>query len=298
LAAVDVEAEQPAPGDEERPALVEEGLVRGEVEHGRIGLDLPEVRVDRRVDREVRRDAILEIATERPLGARRIPVLGDARGVLGDDVRHRLESAWRLEIVESREGAELRYEAGFRLSEQRPAQSLVVAIDVAIDRESERVTLVAAVSQLRERNAKFGRPAERVDPRRHVPDAIPGAVFIAVVVDRLIHLDAGRVHAEFESGAPVVIRVDEQPDHVGRRVGIAPLENLDDAVGMRIERAHEHEQVGGVVGDFRLGTEPGFFSLGGLPLLERRDRRGSSPDGVVVPAVDDGGRLRPNGVGA
>ena len=78
LAAVDVEAEQSAAGDEERPPLVEERLVRREVEHRRIGFDLPEVRVDRRVEREVRRDAILEIAAERDVATCcREAVVGD-----------------------------------------------------------------------------------------------------------------------------------------------------------------------------------------------------------------------------
>ena len=59
--AVDVEAEQPGALDEERAPLLEERLEGAEVEHRGIGLDLAEVRIDRAVQREVGRDAVLEV---------------------------------------------------------------------------------------------------------------------------------------------------------------------------------------------------------------------------------------------
>ena len=155
--------------------------------------------------------------------------------------------------------------------------------------------LSRAVAHLRERQAELRRPAERVDLRRDVPDGVPRAVLVAVVVDRLIHLHAGGVHAELVAGTPVAIRVDEQPDHVARRERVAPLEQLDDAVGVRIVRAHEHVQVRRVVGDLRLGLEAGarLTALGGAPHPERRDRRRVAPDGILVDAVDRDGALGP-----
>src|SRR5262249_32982062 len=50
--AVGVEAEGAGSLDEERPALVEEGLERREVDDGRIRFDLAEVGVERRGERE------------------------------------------------------------------------------------------------------------------------------------------------------------------------------------------------------------------------------------------------------
>src|SRR6185312_7814369 len=79
LVAVDVEPEQPASGDEEGPPFVEERFVRRQVEHRWIGLDLPEVRVDRTVQRQVRRDAILEVAAEGGIRARDVAVVGNLR---------------------------------------------------------------------------------------------------------------------------------------------------------------------------------------------------------------------------
>src|SRR5438093_3582171 len=61
--AVDVEAEQAASGDEERTSLVEERLVGGEIEHRRIGLDLSEIRVYSRIERQIGSEAVLHVAT-------------------------------------------------------------------------------------------------------------------------------------------------------------------------------------------------------------------------------------------
>src|SRR3712207_7000560 len=54
--------------DEERPPLLEERLERGEVELRRVRLDLPEVGVDRRVEREVRREAVLDVESRAARG--------------------------------------------------------------------------------------------------------------------------------------------------------------------------------------------------------------------------------------
>src|SRR2546425_10511861 len=69
-----------------------------------------------------------------------------------------------------------RHEPGLRLAEQGPAHALGVAVQVPIDRESEGVVLLPPVTQLRERDAEFGRPAERIDAGRHVPHRVPGEI--------------------------------------------------------------------------------------------------------------------------
>src|SRR2546422_5323733 len=89
-------------------------------------------------------------------------------------------------------------------------------------------------------------------------------------------------------GAAVVIRVEEQPDHVGGGEIVAPGEHGDDAVGVRIEGAHEDVQVGRVVGDFRFGRELGRSTLAGPPFLKCGDGRCFAPDGVVVAPVNGG----------
>ena len=48
----------------ERPPLLEERLERREIQHGRIGFDLTEVGIDRCAQREIRREAVLEVHPE------------------------------------------------------------------------------------------------------------------------------------------------------------------------------------------------------------------------------------------
>src|SRR2546422_8598010 len=48
------------------------------------------------------------------------------------------------------------------------------------------------------------------------------------------------IDAEFIAGSAIMIRIQEQPDHVGGREVVAPGEHRDDAVGVRIEGADEN----------------------------------------------------------
>src|SRR5437870_12040113 len=84
-----------------------------------------------------------------------------------------------------------------------------------------------------------------------------------------------------------MIRIQEQPDHVGGREVIAPGADRDDAVGVRIEGAYEDIHVGRVVGEFRLGRELGRSPLAGSPLLRSCTGLALPPHGIVVaPAID------------
>ena len=155
-----------------------------------------------------------------------------------------------------------------------------------------------AVAELRERNAIFGDPSERVDGRGRVPHAVPGAVLVAVVIDGHVHLHASRVDTELVARSAVVVRVEEDPDHVGRRVRVASLEQLDDAVGMRIVRANEDVQVRGVIGNLRDRLEAWLLALGWTPHEKLRELRCGLPDGVVVLAVDHRRDVSPHGAHA
>src|SRR6185503_9036356 len=57
-----VEAEDAGAFEKEWPLLGQKRLERGEVELGGICFDLAEIRIHRRVESEIRRDAVLEIA--------------------------------------------------------------------------------------------------------------------------------------------------------------------------------------------------------------------------------------------
>jgi hypothetical protein len=86
-------AEQLAPLGEEGPALVEEGLERTEVHLGRIGLDLAEIGVHRRVEREVRAHAQLGVESHAAVPGVIQRVRGGRAGAvrrIAGDVRHEL----------------------------------------------------------------------------------------------------------------------------------------------------------------------------------------------------------------
>ena len=84
-----------------------------------------------------------------------------------------------------------------------------------------------------------------------------------------------------------MIGVEKQPHHVGRSEVVTAGEDSDDAVGVRIESAHENVEVARIIGDFRFGRQLRGPTFGGPPLLEFRDGLCLAPDGVVVAPVDD-----------
>src|SRR5207247_842789 len=253
--AVDVEAEQTAPGDEERTSLVEERLVGREIEHRWIRLDLSEVRVYRRIERQIGRDAVLHVPAGSHVRSLAKAVVDDLRRVLGDDVGHRLEPARRFQIVHPVQRSELRDEAGFRLPQQWPAETLLIPIEKAVDGHPESVLARPAIAHLREWNPEFGGPAEGIDAGGDIPDGIPGEIFVAVVVNGGVHFYAGRIDAELVAGAPVMVGVDEEPNHVGRRKTVTSFEQFDDTIWVGVERSHEHIQIRRVVRDPRFGLE-------------------------------------------
>ena len=108
----------------------------------------------------------------------------------------------------------------------RPADPLGVALDVTPHGEAEGVGVGVGVPQLRQRNPKLGRPAERVDGGGHFPDAVPRVVLVIVVVDGVIAFHAGGVDGELKAGAPVVVGVDHDFELVGRRAHVAAREDF------------------------------------------------------------------------
>src|SRR5690606_19775107 len=109
------EVEDVAALDEERALLVELRLERREVDDRGVDLDLAEVRIERRVQRQVRREPVLEVEPERGevvgavavrVGERRAVVAGSGR-VLGarDAVRQQLEAAAAVDAADAREVA-------------------------------------------------------------------------------------------------------------------------------------------------------------------------------------------------
>src|SRR2546430_13000480 len=113
-----------------------------------VGFHLPEVGVEGGVEREVRGDAVFQVAARRQVLRPTYARLGELRHVLGHHVGCGFEPARRLEVDQPADLTELRHKTRLRLAEQRPAHPLGVAVQVPVDRESEGVAPFPAVAKL------------------------------------------------------------------------------------------------------------------------------------------------------
>src|SRR5690606_1278682 len=142
--------------EEERPLLREEqseALVDGDLR--RVGLDLAEVRVDRRIERQVA-EAEPEVRTE--LGVRILALEGAGDGI-AQAVRRccherlYLDHDAALEIVQSADRTRLQQEARIRASHVGPRVLVAGALHGSLDLESPALHLRAGEAQALERDA-------------------------------------------------------------------------------------------------------------------------------------------------
>src|SRR2546422_10673947 len=94
---------------------------------------------------------------------------------------------------------------------------------------------------------------------------------LRVVVDRVVPLHAGWIHRELVAGAAIVIGVDDDLELIRGRADVAPGEEPENRVGVRVERPDEDVNVAVVGGDLRLGREAGMPVLLRLELAELGD---------------------------
>ena len=289
--ALQVEAKNARTFDEERALFPVKRFKGGEIEHGGIRFDLPEIRIDGCVEREVRRDAVLQIRASGDLLLPAVSQRGSSgRDVPGHRVRHHFEMARRAQPLDSRQLTELRRDARPIAADQRPAIALIEAGDVADDAESEDVARAARKSHLAEGHAVLRDPSLCIDGCRDVPHAVPRRIFLAVVEGVEVALHTFRIHGELVARAAIVVRVDHDLHAIGRRRDIAPTEECADAVRVRIVHADEHIEVAIVVRNLHRRAEGGRASARWRELLECRDLGRGAPDRVVVLAVDRGWR--------
>ncbi len=287
--------------EEERALLrEEEGETRVDVELGGVGLDLREVRIDRKVQRHVRRhspargDPGLDLLVGgSELAVQKLPLLGAMTGESGRDleIAARLQALEPGEILELADGAitVLIRDDGAHAVEQRPGPVAqgheAPGLHAAHGREPE----------LPERERHLDHIALLGDAPRGLPDGIPGKVLapLDVGVDR-IHLDAQRIDPELESPAAVLERIDHESDRVvvGRSVTLGKAGA--DLPRLRIGGPEGDIQALVVIGDqghrlHRCRTvtrEPFMVHRNGSGLLPRRlvqhtvdaDRRGGAGD--------------------
>ena len=159
--------EELGPLDEERALLLVVGLERGEVEDRRVGLDLPEVGLEGGVEREVGRDAVLEVGAEVALvvpALVRRPVGGGIGRIGGaaHHVRHDLELAGRADAVESRDGAGAAHESLLVTVPVRPGGPLSQRVDVLKQVQTPGHRRGRPVPDRREGEPDLGVPPVRV----------------------------------------------------------------------------------------------------------------------------------------
>jgi len=175
-----------------------------------------------------------------------------------------------------------------RLPELGPAHPLGVTVQVAIHREP-KVGVAALPGRTAAVTAGCGiRPSSRAShARRDVPSPRP------MRSPHCRHCrSAHQLHrtglTPTEAGAPVMVGVKEQPDHVGLAMKIvAAGEDRDDAVGVGSKARTKTYRLAAVIGDLRHGRSFGgplrWVATPGI-----RDGRRPRAHGVLVAAVYDG----------
>jgi hypothetical protein len=224
--------------EEERPLLRQVGLGRRQVEHDLIGLDRAEIRVDRAVEGQRRREAELEIGADvAALIAAVERILAVAEHEPARVVDQRLGEPLGAQPGDTVDRAVVRDLALGGARHEGPLVDLAAALQIAPDLEPERVD-VAVVAQRDQRDLELGRPALVVARRHRVPPAVPVGAHVGVVEPDAVELHAGRVDLEVIRAGLVVLRADVDGDLVAVDVAVAPGQPADDLLGVRVEAAH------------------------------------------------------------
>src|SRR5207302_3351145 len=205
--------------DEERSLLIEEGLDVAQVHDGRVNLNLTEVGVHGRVEREIGAQADPRIRAEsrRKLRAIIERVAGGVRGKSrpARHVRHDLDAARRIDPLDTHEIGEARHESAAVLWRVHEVIELVLARDVAAEVDAPDVLRMPDKSQLRIGNAHFRGPTGRVARDLALPHAIPAVIVPFIIEERTVIQRPGSTHAEIETAALVVIRIDVDLETIG-----------------------------------------------------------------------------------
>gem|GEM_PF-5402397 len=281
--------EELEPLGEERPLLREEQLLVAQIEHHLVRLHLPEVRVDGRVEREVRGEPHPEI---RAHVARRLhqPRLGKDRiGVLrpelepGRGVRGELEGPVGNEIIQAGERAEVRDQPVDAPRDQGGVEDLVRAVNGAPHQEPPLLGGGAREPQEVERDRKLGAPSIRERGHGGVPDRVPGVGEVDVAVEETVAERPRGVHAEVVAGPPVVGGVDADLHLVADERRVAPAELALDELRLRVVADHQDVEGPVVMEHADLGAKlrRRNAALVGELLEELAEGRGQLPHRVV-----------------
>src|SRR5205814_4725389 len=301
--------------EEERPLHREEQWKARQVRTLFVDLDLREVGVVREVERQTRRDAVLELAADVATLAR--------FGIDGKVAFHARERVRRHGQHSPRGYLDPLQRAGMRdLHEaelprhEGPERLFILAADAAHEVESPRLHVPRPVAQCRERNPELGVPPGGVGRRRDGPRAVPveveapkgarhsprlarqlDATAFSFIHNLCVVLDGRRRGGEHEAVLPVVVGIEEDAEVVALRdVAVAHLFAGDNAVMLRVV------EPGADVEGLTVGDDTHFSSFGDrltfmqLALHEAGDWLDRLPDGFSQTPID--GRRRGDDVRA
>ena len=206
------EIEDAGPLDEKGPLLLVVSFLVGDVDDGRIDLDLAEVGIDREVEGQVAAEAAEEVeprarVDSAPAAVGVAGLLG-REGCLGEGERRDLEATAGRDAGEPREIGEARDKPALLLGHPGEMGLLVLAFDDPLELDAPDIDVAPLEPDLVEGDADLDRPAGLVDPGGALPDAVPGLVDLLVVGDRAVLDRAGGVDPEVIAAPAVVIGVD------------------------------------------------------------------------------------------
>ena len=293
--------ERPLLGKEQREARVD-GELRG------VGLDLREIGIERRVERQIGCDA--PARRQAPFTRKRSGLKRCALDFLPPGPATGRERWIELEVAPGRDAVEpghlrLLAEETVTVPVDRPQADLVseIARVVAHDGEPPGQVLVRpGEAQRGERDCHLDVVSlQRESPGRQ-PDRVPGHVLVLIaavadIIARRVHLDSERIHEQPEPAALVVERVQEQrhPIVVSRLVAVGEMRaNLG---RIRIIGPECRVQASTVVDQKHFGSHRRGDVLSGFDLVRQVEPEGALPGVFVDHAIDpDGGCRARDGV--
>ena len=253
-AAGQAKREDPLALEEERALLLVEGLVGREVDDGGVRLHLTEVRIDGRIQREVRGEADLRVEARGGLAVRapdkRVPRLLRQRADLAEHVRQQLDPPPRREPVNAVQFTEVVKAPGALPRDEVPLALFLEATDPPPRVHAPGLHVLRAVAQLAQRNPELGGPGVRLVRHLAVPHGVPCRV-PALVRQHQVHLRAGRGDVELEARALVEVAVETHADDVAGE--LVPAGGVLRDPGHVVVRADREVDVLVVVEDLQLG---------------------------------------------
>ena len=292
VGAAPAEVEDARAFDEEGPLLLIIGLLVGDVDDGRIDLDLAEIGIDREVEGQIAAQPALEVeaaaGAEIAAGAEGVARLPGVEIGLRQAEGRDLEPAARGDARKPGELGEVRDETAFLLGDPGEMALFVLALDDPLEIDAPEIGVAPLEAELVEGDAHFDGPAEAVDPGGALPDAVPGRVELLVVGEGAVLDGAGRIDTEIVAAPAVVIGIEADVEQVGFGRLVAPPEAAGDPGGLGVEEA------GGDVDVVAVESHPdGRRFGGGLPVrrvaLGEAARARRLPDAFGEDAVDGDG---------